>query len=102
MARSEMTKSAKWGSAAKRKIDHERIGERNLESKGESAKNGRDGEKERNVEKREKSREKRENKVLLRVVDRGKEGLDREGKLGGRRQRREREKGSAWKTEMMG
>ena len=32
-------------------------------------KKGRDGEKERNVEKREKSREKRENNVLLRVVD---------------------------------
>ena len=86
MARSEVTKSAKWGSAAaKRKIGRERIGERNLESEGESVKKGQDGEKERNVEKREKSREKRENKVLLRVVDRGKEGLDREGKLDRRR-----------------
>ena len=42
-------------------------------------------EKGRNVKKREKSREKRENKMLLRVVDRGKEGFDREGELGGRR-----------------
>ena len=57
-------------------------------------------EKERNVEKREKSREKRENKVLLRVVDRGKEGFDREGELGGRRRSWEREKMSARKTEM--
>ena len=78
--------STKWGSAVtERTIDRERIGERNLEYKGENVKKGRDGEKERNVEKREKSREKRENKMVLRVVDRGQEGFDREGELGGRR-----------------